>query len=376
MQPRTDPVIRPGITSAQVFDLMTAPVIRVSAGCELLDQGLNVLEDISTGLRAGSVKRDNNATIHGTCDVTLEKELDWGTAIIRPFMTVTDPGPGGVSARFNSGAYFTTTPDYIAGPRPRQFAVQGYDLLQALNNPVGDTYSLSIGAFYLTALENILIAQGFTQYVIDPSRASTAISQPRSWPIDQNTTWLSVCNDLLAAVGYRGLWADWDGRLRAEPYLPPSGRASEWYYDTINYQTILIDRKRSQDYFNAPNRWVFTRSNLGDGAVPVEGNGIYTYVNQVDGKTSVAARNRVITKVVSIEAADQSALVQTAGITIDADTRIDTKFDLTTGPNPLHWHFDRITLADSEFGSAYEVQESGWTLPLNGDPMSHSWTAV
>jgi hypothetical protein len=172
------------------------------------------------------------------------------------------------------------------------------------------------------------------------------------------------------------LWADWDGRLRAEPYVPPVARASEWFYDTLVATTIMQDRTRTQDYFEAPNRWVAVRSNLADGQIPIEGNGVYTFVNQSAGKTSVDARGRVITKVLSIEAADQDALSTTANITIDADLRIDQVFNVTTGPNPMHWHFDRVTLADSEFGAAVELQETSWTLPLDGSPMSHSWTSV
>ncbi|GAA1712467.1 hypothetical protein [Fodinicola feengrottensis] len=375
MQPRTDP-IRPGITAPQVFDLLTASNIQVSAGCELLDRSLNVLADISDGFLGGTVKRANTATIHGSCDVSLEQELDWGTAIIRPYVTVSVPGPGGLSARFNEGAYFTSTPSYVADARPRQFDLQGYDQLEALTSPVGDSYVVGTGASYLGAVASILTAQGFTQFVIDQSRAGTLLSQPRSWPLDQNTTWLKVVNDLLAAVGYRGLWADWDGRLRAEPYAPPSARASEWFYDTDISTTILLDRTRYQDYFNAPNRWVAVRSNLASGQIPVEGDGVFTYVNQNAGTTSVAARGRVITKVLPVEAADQDALITTANITIDADLRIDQQFAVTTGPNPLHWHFDRVTLADPEFGAAVELQETAWSLPLDGSAMAHVWSSV
>lgn len=376
MQPRTDPAYRPGLTNGDVFDLITASNIKITTGCELLDRNLVVLGDISDGFIDGKVMRGNNDTIHGKCDVTIETELDWGTAIIRPYMKIETPGPGGKFGRWNLGAYFTSTPEYVAGTFPRSYDIQGYDGLQALNDLVGDSYIVPVGKSYLKAVEDILIARGFSQYVIDQSRASTVFSQARAWPIDETTTWLNVINDLLAAVGYRGMWADWDGRLRAEPYDPPSARASEWLYDTYKNQTILIDRKRTQDYFDAPNRWIAVRSNLADGAIPIEGNGVYTFINQNNGKTSVAARERVITKVMSIEAADQSALIQTAGITIDADQRIDSKFDVTTGPNPLHWHFDRLSLLDPEFGAPVEVQEDSWELPLNGDDMQHSWKSV
>jgi len=376
MQPRTDALYRPGLTNTDVFNLITASNLWVGSGCELVTRNLDVVADISDGFAGGTIRRGNLDTIHGTCDVTLETELDWGTALIRPYVVLKVPGPGGLTGRFNQGAYFTSTPQYVAGTTPRQFSVQGYDQLEALTSPVGDSYVSPAGVTYLSVIQSILVAQGYTQYVLDPARAGTIINQPRAWPIDQNTTWLSIINDLLAAIGYQGLWADWDGRLRANPYTPPSGRASEWFYDTTQSDTIMDTRKRSFDYFAAPNRWVSIRSNIGDGVVPVEGNGVYTFINQSDGKTSVDARGRVITKVLSIDAADQSALQTTASVTINADLRIDQVFDVTTGINPLHWHFDRVTLADSEFGAAVELQETSWTLALSGGSMSHSWTSV
>ena len=45
-----------------------------------------------------------------------------------------------VTARFNLGVYVLTTPQDKRGETPSTFDVQGYDLLQPLLDPVGDTY--------------------------------------------------------------------------------------------------------------------------------------------------------------------------------------------------------------------------------------------
>ena len=114
-----------------------------------------------------------------------------------------------------------------------------------------------------------------------------------------------------------------------------------------------------------------------DGAAPVEGDGIYSYVNEFKGKTSVAARGgRVITKVANVEAADQAALMRAAQLTIDADTTINAKVTTKTSPNPMHWHFDRITLDDSALGMPVEALATQWTYTLNGGDMSHEWTVI
>jgi len=35
-----------------------------------------------------------------------------------------------------------------------------------------------------------------------------------------------VINELLASIGYRGLWCDENGNYRADRYIPPAQRAS------------------------------------------------------------------------------------------------------------------------------------------------------
>jgi hypothetical protein len=373
MQPPIDPV-RAGLTAAQVVGLIRdAAGITVGAGCELLDQSLQVLDDISADFAGGSVSRAAYSDLHGTCSVGLSRELAWGRAIIRPYMTITD---GVITARFNLGAYFTSTPKRDLADDPVTYAVAGYDILHGLRSPVGESFSVDTGASYLEAVEDILAAQGYTAYVIDQSRASSVLPAPRNWPIDPNNRWLTIVNDLLAAIGYQGIWSDWDGRLRVQPYLSPMQRTSEWLYNA-DVHTAMMDPARvlERDFFEAPNRWVAVRSNNIDGAAPVEGNGIYTFVNEFAGDTSVEGRGgRVITRILNLEAADHATLVAQAQVTIDADTQIKTSLAVPTSPNPLHWHFDRMTVDDPDVGPSVEVLGTQWTLPLNGDNMSHSWT--
>lgn len=373
----------PSLTADEVRSLMTAADPTIKAGMELLRNDLTVVEDASNFIVGGTISRGNLDTIHGKMDLVLEKELDWGTALIRPYVVLSAFQSSGIpgqdsflQGRWNLGAYRPTTPDYVAARSPRQFSVQGYDQLHDLISPVGDSVEFEAQTSYIGAVEYILDLNGHPNYIIDHALWDIGMAAPRVWPIDENTSWLSIINDLLGAVGYRGLWCDWDGYFRSEPYDSPAYRPSEWLYGTETATTILIDRARKIDYFEAPNRWVAVKSNVEDGQIPVEGNGIYTYINQADGLTSVNARGRTITKMLSIEAATQAALVKTAQVTIDADMRIDQVYEVTTGPNPLHWHFDRLTLNDAEFGAPVEVQSRSWSFPLDGSPMSHTWVGV
>lgn len=364
--------VRSAYTAADVIEaIRDSAGLTVGAGCELLDQGLNILEDITSDFVDGSVKRSNYATLHGTASIRLSRELNWGQAIVRPYMTLND-------IRFNLGAYYTNTPDRVLGTVPLEYTVECYDLLDALNTPTGEAYAVGAGGSYINAIYEILTAQGFTKFVLDKSRIGTTLPTSKVWPLDAQTTWLNVVNDLCAAIGYRGIWSDWDGYLRIEPYAEPSVRTSEWTYETEGLAAMVSEQRTyTKDYYNAPNRWVAIRNNDVAGATPVEGNGVYTYVNQYKGLTSVEARGgRVITSILQLEAADQAALIAQTQRAIETDLRLQTKISLNTSPNPLHWHFDKVTINDNEAGQNLEVLEQEWELPLNGGDMRHTWSVI
>lgn len=369
---------RAALTAAQVTALIQdTPGVVLGGGLELLDMDLSVLGDITSEFAGGSVSRSSYANLHGSANLVVSTDLNWGRAILRPYVTLTD---GTITARFNLGAYFPNVPQTTFGASPVFHEVQGVDILHALSSPVGEAYSVAQGAVILTEVANILEQQGFSRYVIDQTRGDATMPSARVWPIDDNTKWLTLINDLLGYVGYQGIWSDWDGVLRCQAYQNPRDRSPEWVYDTGQYTSMLaVNRLRKRDLFDAPNRWVAVRSSATDGAAPVEGAGVYTYVNERDGDTSVEARGRVITApILQIDAVDQDALVAAAWRRIDADMRRETSLEVATFPNPLHWHFDRAYLIDPELGGFMDVLCTQWTLPLppSTDDMTHTWSVL
>lgn len=364
------PAARSGLSAAQVTALIRdTPAVTVAAGLELVDLGLNVLDDLTPDFGGGTINRDNYATLHATGDLNIVRDLDWGTALVRPYMTMT----GAVSARFNLGVYLTSSPRTEAGEMPVTHAVLCYDILKWLDTPVGEAYTVEAGTGYLTAAEAILTTNGILAYQIDQTRGTDVLPSPRSWAFDDHTTWLNIVNDLLAAVGYQGIWSDWDGRLRMQPYAAPVSRPAEWVYDAEPATSMIASKRAAvRDWFDAPNRWVFFWAKDPATAPPVDGNGLYVFVNQTNGPTSVAARGRTISaRPQQVDAVDQAALVALAGQSIDADMRLKTTFEVATFPNPLHWHFDKTTLADPALGPVQDVLSVSWSLPLNGADMTH-----
>ena len=375
MQPKTFGP-RSGLSEDAVVALIRdepAPII--GAGLELIDRNLAVIEDISDSLLGGTVERDSYATLHGKAVLDISRSLDWAQAIVRPYVTIN-------GVRFDMGAYLTEVNTWESGRNPIVYAVQGHDILSALNDRVGTGYSVAAGTLILTKVEEILLQQGFTQYVIDQSRATATMPSVRNWALDDNTRWLTIVNDMLAAVGYRGVWSDWTGALRCEPYLAPTDRASEWtYYGEGETSQLPLERVTTKDLFDAPNRWIAVRQNNIEGETPVEGNGVYTYINQLVGPTSVEARGgRIVTApLITVDAADQSALVAAVDARKAADMANPTQYELSlpSPGNPLHWHFDRVNTVDPEFGLA-QVMVTRWSLPLapSLEDMQQAWMVL
>jgi hypothetical protein len=358
--------------------LRDSPSIVVDKGLEVIDMSLNATADVSASLGAGWVARSAYATLHGTAGMELTQELDWGADIIRPYI-ITSDGYGTTNLRWNLGAYILDIPARGVKENPPTWNLEAYDIIALLDNPVGESYAVAAGQSYLLAAIEACTSQGFTQLAVDYSNVDMVLAAARAWPIDPNTTWLKIVNDLLGSIGYQGLWSDWDGRLRLVPYAAPSTRAAEFTYDTGLLTSMMNDDiQLREQYAKTPNKWVYVQtSERADDSPVSEGDGIYTYVNQSVGKTSVDARKgRIIVRVEPVDAVDQDALVARADQGISADMSLSAKVTVTTSPMPAHWHFDRLQVNDPRLGPPLEVLSTQWTLPFDGGDMSHEWTVL
>jgi hypothetical protein len=354
--------------------LRDSPDVEIGAGVELIDMNLDILDDsIATDLNGGTVQRDSYATLHGSAVLDIGRTLDWGSALVRPYATYD-------GVRFDLGAYFTSVGEGSSDDATLH-GVQCHDILLALANRVGSSYSVAAGTAVLAKVEEILISQGFSQYAIDATRADAVTPAGRSWMLDDNTTWLTIVNDLLASVGYAGIWSDWRGRLRCEPYVAPRDRGAEWIYYGYGDRSQLARTKRiTNDLFDRPNKWIAYRQNNIGGTAPVEGDGVYTLTNETIGPTSFEARGRWITApLIMVDAVDQAALIAAAQTRREADMAVVEQIAVEVWhPMPVHWMFDRCTVLDPDYLGIREVVTTKWTLPLapSSANMQLSWTVL
>lgn len=362
-----------------VYVIRDAPSVTMRAGLELLDSDLNVVEDLSDYLQDCTVSRGANNEIHGTARLKLTNPLSWGSAIVRPYMVLDSDGR---TARFNLGAYYTSVPRYTTGQDTITYDVDCIDVLDILNTPVGESFGVSAGAdTILSVVENILQNLGVTRYAIDATKSDVIPTTSTAWPMADATTWLVVVNDLLAMVGYRGIYSNWDGVLVCESYINPVDRAPEWEY--TDDEVTSMHRPEigvEQDVYGMPNRWVFINGAFNDGTdQPVEGAGVFIYQNDTIGVGSVDARGgRVITRLETIDASSQEDLEASAMRSINSQMSVLLKYAVETGPNPLHWHFDVISFTDGAVngGTTTRLLETDWSLNLTEGSMAHAWTEI
>lgn len=374
MQALTAPP-RDGLTEAQVRALLTGDTVTVTAGLDLLDGTNTLVEDISADLFAGEVERNCYADVHGTCRLAIMRQLAWGRDRVRPWMVLSD---GGVSARFNVGVFVLTTPDTARGDDVPTYTVTGLDLMHLLQDGPGDTYVVAAGTGYLAAVQAVLALTGIgVPALLDGTRSAAVLPGPMVWALtpDSPASWLRIINDLLGAVGYRGLWMDENGVPRSEPYAAPSARPVEWVLDTTDRRTDLIgaDRTLASDVWAARNWWRFVRKGMA--SQPVEGAGIYTVTNASTGRTSVAALGRTARAAVQyLDAVDQASLVAQGDKAVAADQAVSRTFTLSVDPLPIAGHFDVVRLDDA--GDSDKCQVTSWQLPLDGSQGRYVMEAV
>jgi hypothetical protein len=373
---------RQAYTDAQVQALIrdTAGVTK-GYGCELVTRALDVTEDLGGDFLGGTVRRGSLDELHGTAVLKFQRSLAWGAALVRPYATLTGdlPDLGRTTMRFNMGVYKTDTPGHEIGPDVPVYEVECYDILTLLRDSIGDSYTVPAGANYLDTAEQILNDRGMVAYLIDPAAAALVLPSAMTWALQDDPTWLGVVNALLQAVGYGGIWTDWDGRARLAPYETPAQRVAEWVYDVGEYTSMVDPRRRIEhDFYDVPNRWVFWRANNTDDVEPVDGNGRYEFINETNGETSVAARDGwVKTHPEGLDVADHASLVAAAASKIDAHMQVATKLPWATDANPLHWHLDKLSVIDPAAGGVSDVIEHAWQYSLSTtERMTHEWTVV
>ena len=394
MQPLLDgprAALDPAVVTAL---LVSTPSVQIAYGCARLSAGLVPIDDITEFMSEGStIMRDSTATVQGSCTLIFDTNcpVNYLAELAAPYMTFTNPDTGDV-AQFNCGVYSLQSPTYDNSANPTAQTFQGYDLNYLLNQDVGDSYMLAAGDDPIQAMVDLIAA-------VLPSAAvtftPTTKTMPRDmvWPSGQqdpynavngSNTYLTIVNDVLAALAYQPLWVDWDGTFQIVPFVSPVDADVEWTFDMTDEHNVVAESRSSyQDTYDIPNLWQFIMNGLT--SEPAEGVTQYTYTDTSPRNlTSTINRSFVLRKVMFVDAADYDTLVAIAVAQIVLDLAPAETFTYSTSPFPLAWQYDQIALIDPnllpvpvEFDTTRRVQALQWSLPLDGQSdMDWTWMTV
>lgn len=390
MQPLLDGP-RASLDGAQVTALLSGDKnIATVYGLDRLDSHLNFIQDLSGFVGDGStVQRDNTANVHGTCDLNLSSDcpIDYMLDFVRPWQILTNNDTG-FAAKFFLGVYSLTSPTFDNSVSPSVYSVTGYDQIYYLTQPIGDTVQFLAGTSPIdnvtALLTQVLLNDPTIITTTDPS--GRVLSADATYAFNDNNSWtyLSVINDQLTSIGYNGIWCDWNGAFRVEPFAVPIDRDSEWLFDLTSNDNVVAEARTSdQDYFSVPNYWVFVMNGLT--AAPVEGTTQYTYVDMnPSNPASFPNRGRYMRKLAFVDAPDFASLVQAGRVVINTDLAPVETIDVNTSPFPLAWHQDQSFMIDPNLiavppaNSQYRrLTCQTWSLPLDGQTdMSWEWETV
>jgi hypothetical protein len=363
------------LSPAELVALVEADTLSVDAGLELLDSHDVMVADITDDFVAdgSSVERGVYRTVHGTARLNISRELVWGSQRLRPYLLLSSDGD--TFYRWDLGVFLPTTPEREVADDPPVWSVDCFDKLDILNTPMGRSYSLDASDNLIAAVVELIEDAGETRINIEPSDAVAGSARVMS--LVDDWTVLTVCNELLASAGYRGLYVDSDGYYRSEPYRLPADLPTTWKYCTSSQTTTVGEqRTATADYYRAANYVVGINDDV-EGDVPVEGAGVYWEDNQADGLTSIEARGgRIIRRVITGKFASQAALVVAVQQALDTEKNVANHVTINVSPTPVHGHFDVVDFRDDDMGAGGRWLVTDWVLPLDGSDMTLSLRGV
>lgn len=181
---------------------------------------------------------------------------------------------------------------------------------------------------------------------------------------EQGTSWLEVYSRVLGTIGHDQLTADEDGRPAAQSLSVLDGRAAEHTYAPGEGKILQAGSVEPLSP-TLPNVLRFS-ARQGPSLGNIEGNGLYTVVNQSTGPGSIDSRGFEVEQRIDVDAADQAAL-EAIG---DAEKQRffaggGERFSGRVALNPRHSDRDVIALSLPRLdldGTTWLVTE--WTYPL------------
>lgn len=318
---------------------------------DLLDEDDQLIRTLDTVESDGQVTLNLDSTVRGGGSFTmrdrLDETLDWLTVRLRPMrMDLTT----GVETPW--GVFLPVVPTGSYSAVGRSWSGQMVDktsILQAAG-PV-ETFTVPVGTPIVTRVQQIIQSVADSRIAVTASPAVTVAAM--TWDVADSPTWLTICNDLLAAAGFSAVWVDRWGQWRLEPYVLPAARAVEWEFVRGETSIHLPDFDVTRDDFTVPNVVTCVGQGSGDTPPPVA---VARNDNPLSRYSTVRRGREIVKRYTSVEAADQTALYQQAQRFLVESSSPGTSIDMRHLIRPL-WLGSKVRFSDRDVSVDATVNE-------------------
>lgn len=269
-------------------------------------------------------------------------------------------------AEYPLGKYVISTATDTHEPARDLVYIEAYDQTLILQQgKLEARYHISAGASYTNTIQALLIADGISRVICDPSDAVFATDR-EDWEI--GTDRLTIINALLAEINYSNIWFDLAGIARLHRYAAPSVSNIRHTYESGELSIIKAETESELDIYDAPNVFIAVVSNA-DYAAPMTATAIN---DNLASALSTVKRGRRIPIVERLDNIASQTELQAYVDNRCTQSMIATEaIKFSTAINPIHEVADVLALKHPALTGIYE--ETAWSITLEaGADMTHA----
>ena len=342
-----------------------------------------LLYDLSGYMEAkgAMISRNSNNEIPSTFTCTLRTELDWTEAVLQPEVSIKDQISGDTS-HWRMGQYWIETPITKLN-KPNEYQIQAYDIISMYNSHVVHSYEILKDQDIIISMTQGLLGNTIDWGLVSPRfripASSDKAPNDRVWALSEQLTYLNIANDLLDTLGYRNLYSDREGYFSSNFLQRLFVKQPDLKISSEDENSIVsLNTEYLRDTWQVPNTWLGISGNINQDTIPTVGSGIYTIVNQgysniktAINSTSKLIRGRPINKIVTVDAANQFALISLVEYIAEKDVSSIEKIIMRCVPFPAFWHETVAEIYIPVFNVLNKKMVArSWDLPLDGSDMT------
>lgn len=304
-----------------------------------------------------SIRMSGDAEIKVTlsCRIDYDGSLDLLSDRLRPYQIINGEA-------WPMGEFIVSTASEVERDGGHWWEVEAYDqtLLLRQATTIG-ALRFAAGTTYLDAAKSLLADVGIGRVIASPSSLTIA-EDLEDWEI--GTSYLSIINDLLSAIGYRSIWFDRNGAARLSPAPAAVVKNLTHSYAAGEWSTLANGVTRQTDAYAAYN--VFTAVYSPTDGEPMVATAVNS--NPLSPLSTVRRGRRICAPVEVVDdISSQEALQAYADAMLsDAMMAVET-VEFETAPVPSHWIGEVVALS----GQIYA--ETGWEITLGaGGSYTHT----